>query len=198
VLFAAHTFLADSLGIRYIIPVFPFAYLLGGVGLAELVRDVVWKRALAGFLCVWLIVAAIGIYPDHLSYFNEAACLLDRPGNIGLDGGSRCGTAWLDDSNVDWGEGLKQLRHWSVQNANGRTMKLAYFGSFPPEYYGLRQEPIDLRNLLVATPPPGLYVISAHMLVRTLISAENGADEWLRRMAPTAIVGHCLYVYDIK
>src|SRR5262249_9205015 len=101
-LFVAHTFMADNLGVRYIIPVFPFAYLLGGVALAELIGSgLVWKRAVAGVLCAWLIVAAIGIHPDQLSYFNEAACLLDEPGKIGLDGGSRCGPAWLDDSNVD-------------------------------------------------------------------------------------------------
>ena len=34
-------------------------------------------------------IAAAGIYPDHLSYFNEMACLLKTPSNVGLDGGTR-------------------------------------------------------------------------------------------------------------
>jgi hypothetical protein len=198
VLFLAHTFMADDLGIRYIIPVLPFAYLLGGLALAELLQGAVWMRAIAGVLCVWLVIAAIGIHPDHLSYFNEAACLLDQPGKIGLDGGSKCGTAWLDDSNVDWGEGLKQLRQWYDRNGAGRTMKLAYFGSFPPQYYDLRQEPIDMRQLLVTKPSPGLYVVSAHLVARTPPTGKDGAGQWLRKMEPTAIVGHGFYIYDIK
>jgi hypothetical protein len=199
VLLAAHTLMADDLGFRYVIPVLPFAHLLGGAALAELVMSgVVWKRAVAGVLCAWLIVVAFGIHPDNLSYFNEAACLLDEPGKTGPDGGSRCGTAWLDDSNVDWGAGLKQLREWWNKNAAGRSMKLAYFGSFPPEYYGLRYEPVDERMLATATPPPGLYVVSAHSVARVPHMGQNGAGEWLRRIPPVAIVGHCLYVYDIK
>ena len=76
-------------------------------------------------------------------------------------------------------------------------MKFAYFGSFPPQYYGLRAEPIDLDGLQVVTPPPGLYVVSAHIVAR---APEPGQDagQWLRRMKPTAIIGHCLYVFDVK
>jgi hypothetical protein len=197
-LFAAHTLLADDVGFRYIIPVLPFAYLIGGVGLAELVRSgVVWKRIVAGILCAWMIVATIGIYPDHLSYFNEAACVLDHPAQTGLDGGSRCGTDWLDDSNVDWGGSLKQLRDWWNRDALGRTMRMAYFGSFPPEFYGLRYEPIDGRDLMVKVQKPGLYVVSAHFVARSLAAGKNGEGEWMRR-PPTAMVGHGLYVYDVK
>jgi hypothetical protein len=194
VLFLAHTFMADNLGIRYIIPALPFAYLLAGVALDELIASGTrWKRALAAVLCLWVLVAAIGIYPDHLSYFNESACLLQNPGRTGRDGGSRCGPMWLDDSNVDWGEGLKQLRAWMNQHGPTRTMRFAYFGSFPPAVYGLGYEAIDVPQL-IPEPTPGLYVVSAHVLAR---ATAMGAG-WLRRTTPTAIVGHCLYIYDIK
>src|ERR1035437_5775368 len=75
VVFAAHTVFADNLGMRYIIPVLPFAYLVGGAGAAA--------------LGLWMLAANVGIYPDHLSYFNEAACLTKNPAAIGLDGGTR-------------------------------------------------------------------------------------------------------------
>jgi len=200
VLFAGYTLAADDLGIRYIVPVLPFAFLAGGVGLEALVQNrSLGGRWLAAFLCAWIVVAAAGIYPDHLSYFNETACLLQDPRQIGLDGGSRCGPLWLDDSNVDWGQGLKQLKTWMDQHAKGRALHLGYYGSFPPEGYGVSHEKIGMPDL-VGTPAPGLYVFSAHHVARIpALAGKLGSDagQWLRRTPPTAIVGHSLYVYDI-
>jgi hypothetical protein len=201
VLFVAHVLLADALGIRYIIPVLAFTYLIGGVGLAALLGSgTVWKRVAGGVLCAWLLLAAAGIYPDHLSYFNEAACLLKDPGKVGLDGGSKCGALWLDDSNIDWGEGLKQLRTWVNGYAKGRPLRLAYFGSFPPEAYGLQVEKLDV-NQLLPPPAPGLYAVSAHLAARLPaygVKNRDGAAAWLRNTPPVAVVGHCFYIYDIK
>ncbi len=199
-LFVAHTLLADDIGIRYIIPVLPFGYLLGGAALAELAESTaLWKRATAGVLSVWMAVAAIGIFPDHLSYFNESACLLENPLQVGLDGGSRCGIDWLDDSNLDWGEGLKQLKAWLDRHAPAREINLAYFGSYPPDFFGLKYKNLLEEDLLRA-PTPGLYVVSAHGLLRGRIRVKlEGIKtaEWLKR-PPDAVIGHCMFVYDIR
>jgi hypothetical protein len=199
-LFGLHVWKADNLGIRYIIPCLPFAHLLGGIALAALLRSPSpFKRIAAAVLCAWVVVAAAGIYPDGLSYFNESACLLDDPGKLGLDGGSRCGITWLDDSNVDWGEGLKQLQVWMDRNAKGRMARLLYFGSFPPGAYDSPVEPIDDSGMWFR-PPPGLYAVSAHTVAHySALVQRNYArgDEWMLRMRPRAIVGHCLYIYDI-
>ena len=191
--FLAPSLLADNLGIRYIIPCLPFAYLLGGLALAKLFdKQLLWGRYAAAGLCLWILVEAIGIYPDHLSYFNESACLLESPSRIGLDGGSRCGPLWLDDSNVDWGQGLKQLRAWADAHAKGRSLHLTYFGTFPPEGYGLKYEKTDPGQLALP-PKPGLYAVSANWVARLpkLIPTAT----WLRR-PPDAIVGHAFYIYD--
>lgn len=193
VFFAATTALADDLGIRYIIPVLPFAHLMAGLGIASLLEGARSRFAVV-VLCGWMVWAAAGVYPDHLSYFNEGACLLTQPGRIGWDGGSRCGPEWLDDSNVDWGQGLKQLKTWLDRNSAGRPVKLALTGSYPPEAYGIHGQtlqPVDLMQ----EPGPGLYAVSAHLVAR--IPATSGASGWLRRMRPVAVVGHALYVYDI-
>ena len=190
VLFTAYTAAAGNMGFRYMIPVLPFAFLLGGAGLAWLFRQPSkWMRAAALTLCVWSIVAAAGIYPDHLSYFNEMACLLRDPAQIGWDGGTRCGTRWLDDSNVDWGQGVKQLRDWLQRRGVHEPIHLAYFGSFPPEKYGLLNTGFDPRG----EPAPGLYAVSAHFVAR---AAAEGS--WIGRTPPSAIVGHALYVYEIR
>jgi hypothetical protein len=143
VLFAAHTAWADNMGIRYLIPALPFAYLIGGLGAAWLIqRRSWWTRSLAVVLAVWTAAAAMGIYPDHLAYFNEAACLPGNLDRVGIDGGTRCGPQWLDDSNVDWGQGLKQLKDWLDHHAGGRNIRLAYFGTILPEAYGVACERI--------------------------------------------------------
>jgi hypothetical protein len=200
VFFLATTILADDIGIRYIIPTLPFAYLLAGLALATLFeKRLVWGRYLAAALCLWVAVEAIGIYPDHLSYFNESACLLEAPRRIGWDGGSACGSMWLDDSNVDWGQGLKQLRAWLDRHANGRPVHLTYFGVYPPEGYGLQYPKAGLPELL-GNRPPGLYAISAHQVARIPALADMntpGAGAWLRS-PPEAMAGHAFYIYDVR
>jgi hypothetical protein len=201
VFLVAMTIFADDMGVRYIIPAMPFGYLLGGMGLAALFgRRFVWGRYVAVALCLWVAIAAAGIYPDHLSYFNETACLLEKPGQISWDGGSRCGPLWLDDSNIDWGQGVKQLRSWMDRHGKGRTLRLAYFGSFPPEGYGLRFEKVETASLM-AGPSPGLYAVSAHLVAHLPAAGElaaPGAGSWMRRVAPVAIVGHAFYIYDLR
>ena len=188
VVFAAHTVFADNLGMRYIIPVLPFACLVGGAGAAWLIRQGTWGRAVTAALGLWMLAANVGIYPDHLSYFNEAACLTKNPAAIGLDGGTRCGPLWLDDSNVDWGQSLKQVKDWVDRNAQGQRVHLAYFGSFPPSAYGLNVEPIGLEQL-ARDPEAGIYVVSAHFVARAPAA-------WLR--TPTEIIGHAMYVYRVR
>jgi hypothetical protein len=201
VFFLATTFLADDLGIRYLIPTLPFACLLGGLALARLFEKTqVWGRYVAAALCLWLVVEAVGIYPDHLSYFNESACLLESPGMIGWDGGSRCGPLWLDDSNIDWGQGVKQLRAWLDVHAKGRPIRLAYFGFYPPEYYGLEYQKVEPGALLSDHPAPGLYALSANWMARLPAFAaarDPGAGAWLD-MPPAAIVGHAFYIFDVR
>jgi len=197
VFFIAATFMADDLGIRYIIPVMPFLHLIAGLGIATLIqsgRKFRWAPYTAGALGAWLVVGAAGIYPDHISYFNEAACLFTDPSRIGWDGGTRCGTLWLDDSNVDWGQGLKQLKAWQDRNAPGRDLKLSITTSFPPEAYGIRCRRTSADELFQG-PKPGLYAVSAFLVAR--IPALPGANQWLRHTKPTAIVGHAIYIYDV-
>jgi len=215
VLFAGYSLAAEDLGVRYLIPILPFAYLVAGWGLAGLVeRRAWWSRATAAALCLWIAIEAAGIYPDHLSYFNELACLPSHAGEIGADGGSRCGPLWLDDHNVDWGQGLRQLKTWMDAHAAGRPWKLAYFGFFPPEAYGLKARKIGQQELAMAqTPEPGLYAVSAHLVARVpplgerFFSGGTGGrpgarpgpipGAWLRTVKPVAIVGHAFYIYDI-
>ena len=107
--FAACTLLADNYGVRYLIPALPFVYVVAGLGVASIhARPARWRSR----GCLWMLLPAMTIWPDHLPYFNELACLPSRAGDIRLEGGAACGTEWLNDSNVDWGQALPSLKEW--------------------------------------------------------------------------------------
>lgn len=198
VFFTATSAFAGDMGVRYVIPVLAFGHILAGVAIAALwqqARRSLAARVAAVVLCGWLIVAFAGIYPDHLAYFNEAACLLTDPAKIGFDGGSRCGVDWLDNSNTDWGQAFLELRSWLARNAPNRIAKVTDIAAFPPDQLGIRCERYDIDRVM-QPPQPGLYVISAHYVARA--NASGIAENWLQFTHPTAIVGHALYVYDIR
>jgi hypothetical protein len=200
-LFLFYTLFSHNLGFRYVIPALPFLHLAGGVGARALWESgSLLKRAGLALLGLWLAANAWGIQPDQLSFFNETACLLDDPARVGIDAGSACGPMWLDDSNVDWGQGLKQLKAWLDANASGRRIGLAYFGTSRPEAYGIVADRVVGRDLERGLAP-GLYAVSAHLLARTQGRlAERygrGPGNWIRHVAPVAVVGHAYVLYEI-
>lgn len=202
VLVLAYTFKSHNLGMRYMIPILPFLHLAGGIAIAALLASGrAWAKGVIAIALLWTVVAAVGVFPDHLSYFNEAACVLRDPARLSLAGGTSCGPYWLDDSNVDWGQGLKQLKRWLDANAPGRRVRLGYFGSIRPEYYLIDHERVT-GEALDRPPGPGLHAFSSHLVARALgrLSARygNGTENWILHTPPTAIVGQAYYVYDVR
>jgi len=187
--FLACTFWAENIGIRYLMPAMPFGFIAGGIALAVLLGGSTLARVLAGGACAWVVVAAAGIYPDHLGYFNEAACLPDHAKRIGLDGGSRCGSDWLADSNVDWGQCLPQLKAWLDKSLPGTTVHMRYFGTYPPQDYGIKFE--TMKFSFPAGPPPGVYVISANNVATW---GRYDVFSWMRS-EPDAVVAHTYSVF---
>jgi hypothetical protein len=197
-----YTLFSDDMGIRYLIPALPFLHLVGGLGARTLWDSgSILKRAGLLVLCLWLAGNALGIAPDHLSFFNESACLFAEPSRLGLDAGSACGPLWLDDSNVDWGQGVKQLAAWLRQRAPGRRIGLGYFGTGSPEADGVEFDRLSLLDIKRGLPP-GLHAISTHLVARArgALTAKYGSApaNWLLHVEPTAVVGHAYYVYDLR
>ena len=94
---AAISLLTDiCLGIRYILPVFPFVYVTTGKvapwawGLGKTARR--WALGGIGVALAGLGLATATIHPHYLAYFNQVA------------GGPDRGSAHLIDSNLDWGK----------------------------------------------------------------------------------------------
>lgn len=119
--FIVALFSTINIGIRHLLPVYPFLFIAAGASLAA-------KRAAAFVLVPLLLVESLVSYPHYLAFFNIAA------------GGGKNGPHWLLDSNIDWGQDLKNLKKWMDRNSVG-SVYLDYFGSGEPEYYGIRSDP---------------------------------------------------------
>jgi hypothetical protein len=176
----------QNFGLRNILPIYPFLFVLGGGTLAWAWS---WRpvKVVAPLLAGWSIVAAARTCPDYLAYFNE------------LIGGPARGIYYLDDSNLDWGQDLKPLARY-VREHNVHPLRLRFFGRrywLEPaaKYYGLEYAEMDLTTE-IARPQPGWYAISAHLLQRPkLLSNSTVRFDWLDRFQPAAVIGHSIYLY---
>ena len=140
------------------------------------------------------MVGNLAIYPHYLSSFNE----LVGPAN---------GYRVLVDSNVDWGQDLKRLRGWMQENGVARV-KLAWFGSAYPDYYGIAYDPLpglprhfELWEALPfdpAEPEPGVYAISVSILQEIHRRDEDKtAFAWFRAREPDDRVGYSILIYRV-
>jgi hypothetical protein len=195
-----------DLGVRYVLPIFPFAF----AGTARLARPEV-RRAfgrpaaaiLAGGLA-WLLAATLFVHPHELSYFNEIA------------GGPSEGYRHLLDSNLDWGQDLLELRRFLDDHA-GEPLGLAYFGAVDPAIAGVPyfvppRDPraVDERHRVPSdTAPlrPGLYAVSVNFvqgLPHRLLAPDGSAllvDQdafgYFRLMQPIARAGYSIWIYRV-
>jgi len=173
--------------LRYILPIYPFIYVLIG-SLATLGNRM---RLLIGVLACWHLLASVSIAPHYLSYFNEIA------------GGSGNGYKYLVDSNIDWGQDLKELKKYMDRNKI-RRVSLSYFGSDSPDRYGIvydwlpsfvlrNHEPDTVLQLNLNQP----LAISVTNLQGTHLE-DKEQFKWLLQHEPVAKIGYSIFVYDLS
>ncbi len=225
----AMSFLTDiCLGLRYILPIFPYGFIAAGkvapwlAGLPKGARRAATAAVLAALAVDAGSVAAI--HPHYLAYFNQVA------------GGPGRGPDHLIDSNLDWGQDLVTLDRWLRANHPGRPVGLAYFGQINPSLLKIRGGGFDWflppgmpgqlkpmvrdRSHLVGPArrlTPGLYAVSATLLrglpwrfydSASLVSPqrtwqvywEAGTDaySYFARLKPIKRLGYSIYVYDLS
>ncbi|MFP4082749.1 MAG: ArnT family glycosyltransferase [Candidatus Aminicenantes bacterium] len=86
-------FCTAQIGIRYLLPAFPFGYVFLGKIASYRIKKYYrfYEAGLAGLL-LWFIISSLSFYPHYISYFNE------------LIGDRKNMYKYLADSNVDWGQ----------------------------------------------------------------------------------------------
>ena len=179
-----------QIGHRHLLPIYPFLFLAAGEA-ASALRS--WRApkgtALAAALGLWYTGGTLLQHPHHLAYFNELA------------GGSRNGWRLLVDSNLDWGQDLKRLAEWLRANP-APGLKLSYFGSADPAYYGIVSEALPgytsphAPRITREIRPGDVLAVSATNLQGVYLEPDDRAlMERVRALRPIARVGYSIFVY---
>jgi hypothetical protein len=182
-----------SIGHRYVLPLYPFLFVAAG-------RAAAWAlgagrrsaaRWLVPLLAAGYAVSVLRVHPHYLAYFNELA------------GGPANGYRYLVDSSLDWGQDLKGLAEWLRGQGMGR-IKLAYFGTADPGYYGIACErlpgysappPIQVTRVV---DPGDVVAVSATILQGLYVEpAMLPLLEKLRALPPLTVIGHTIFVYRV-
>jgi hypothetical protein len=183
-------------GIRYMFPLLPFLCVwLGGLASVRLLahrrgKGRIWLRvglALAMLQAVETSLAA----PWYLSFFNWPS------------GGPGGGYRLVNDSNVDWGQGLIALRDELEQRGIGR-IHLAYHGTADPALYG-----IDYVPYLGGTPgkESNWLAVSSYYFVglSQRMMTPNGCTPPVRinfgplwGVRPVARPADCIYLFRLR
>lgn len=189
-LFAIASKIHIQLGIRYILPTFPFWTLfVGQVGRWFDRSQYRWRTVAIGVLMIGTL-AGLRYHPHHIAYFNELA------------GGPENGGQHLVDSNIDWGQDLHRLRDYLKQN-NIAQIGLAYFGMMPPEALG-----ISYQLPPAGVPQPGRYAVSVSLVhgrphtIRDGNGNSHGSDigefSYFQFFEPKARLGYSIYYYELS
>ena len=205
--FAASTVSALNIGYRHLLPILPFVYMLIGGLASPLLTTWLKERfadrpnaatiplALVFLLLLSLLIIDAQIHPHYLSTFNSLA------------GGPQNGHRVLVDSNIDWGQDLLRLQEWAAEN-NVEELKLGWFGTADPDYYGVDYEPLPgfprqpffgqwtEPPFDTTAPQPGTYAISASALWE-LPLAEKNVYAWFRDREPDDRIGYSILIYEV-
>jgi hypothetical protein len=138
-------FASLNLGIRHVLPIFPFAYAATVIALHDASRRL---RNVSIALVALHVVIGVAAYPSYIAYFNP------------LIGSHRNADRVLIDSNLDWGQDLKRLRFWADENGV-EQLRIHYFGAGSVEHeFGPRGERWSVGKQVPL--PRGYFALSRH------------------------------------
>jgi hypothetical protein len=177
--------------LRYVLGGLPFVYLLCGAVGPWLERTGIWQKVLMGSLVGWSVISSLSVYPHSLAYFNEVV------------GGPSRGRFYLDNSNIDWGQGFLQLRHWVERHTERRPLSISFASQSanpPPRDWEFKSVPttdelqkrLALPETELAFLEPGWYVLCVTNAV-----SPSGHYEWLVTREPKDQIGWTILVFEL-
>jgi hypothetical protein len=189
-----------NIGLRWMLPTFPFMYVIVAGAVLYCLRNLRRRARQTGksgsfkfsvimvaILVVWYMLAAVFAFPHYLSYFNE------------LIGAKENAYKYSVDSNLDWGQDLNRLATWVEQN-NIDHIYVDYFGGGVPQY-SLGNDKVTKWHSKDTLPPPGSYLaISATFYQMSEFFARRQNEVSYVRMLdrePDYFIGGSILIYHI-
>jgi hypothetical protein len=183
-----------NIGVRHLLPVFPFTILLVSGTISVWLKEpyLKFKKIILTVLILWQTVSVFCIYPHFLAYFNELA------------GEPNKGYVYAVDSNLDWGQDLKRLAKW-VEEKNIDKIYVDYFGGGDPNYYLKNKSERWWCDRNKEEFIRGNYLaVSATFLQNGVGKAAKGFNQssigcyrWLNNYQPIAKIGYSIFIYKI-
>lgn len=180
-----------QLGVRLVLPALPFFVLISAQALDQVALR--YRASICLSIALLAGIRTAQAYPHGIAYFNWFA------------GGPENGIAWLSDSNLDWGQSLRELRREIMKRKIG-FVRISYFGTDNLWAY------FTDREVELITPPwfpsyaqgtrykpePGWYAISATYITGQLFPQEyRDYFQVFRAMRPVTRVGYSIFLYEI-
>lgn len=184
-----------NIGVRHLLPIFPFAIVLVSRATFLWLREPFFKLkvALLGFLLAWQVSSVLNVFPSFLAYFNELA------------GGPDNGYVYVVDSNLDWGQDLKRLNWWLEKNKIAKIY-VDYFGGSDAKHYlgdkylqwwssrGQAKEMTESRYLAVSAT----FLQNERGLPVPGFKEQMGRYRWLDHEKLVAKIGYSIFVYEVR
>jgi len=182
-----------NIGVRHLLPTFPFLYILALYGVKEFANHRStprFKRNIAiGLILLFsaYIGSSLSAFPHYISYYNELAGGIDNGYTVAVD------------SNYDWGQDFYRLLAF-VEANHIQKLHLDYFGGEDPSYWlGDAYAKLDPFN----PPSSGWIAVSLNQLMGGTASGVAGFDQptgyynWLAPYTPVARAGTSIFIYRL-
>ena len=174
--------------LRYVLPIFPFAF----IWISKVARSVRlghrWTEGAAGVALCGSVASSLWVYPHSMSYFNEFV------------GGPKNGHYHLGNSNADWGQDLFYLKDWVEAHPEAKPLYLVYdLPLIDPRMVGIEWErpPVGPNSPRArelegqeARLQPGWYVISVNEL-------HGSSYDYFLPLKPVDRIGYSMCVYHV-
>lgn len=192
VFFAVNMNAPENIGVRHIMPVFPFVLLLASLAAFLMATRSRTGAIVACALLVFHAVSSLHAFPTYIPYSNE------------IFGGPSHTYRVLADSNTDWGQGVKETRAYLETNHVTDCWFSAGIASSSLPYYHINCQPLPSGFVRMVGFP--LQVIPPIVHGTVLVSSTEasglfwGSDalnpyaELLRRK-PDAMIGNVVLVF---
>lgn len=162
-----------NLGVRHLLPMYPLLFVLGGYLVTH--KNKLIGIVLPSALVMLLVLEFVRSYPYYLPYFNQ------------LYHGSNNGYKIATDSNLEWGQDLKRIKHYIDTNQIEKPYLEYYWNGLSSiSYYG-----IESRFLSDFKPGDSGYIIIG------ATALQSGRYPWLQNYTPIERITPSVFVYKI-